>query len=575
MAEKHLKLVWKETESKYAENSPLVLTACALYKDENTAKCIAQIKWQNISDQSIASVMVGLTCYDAFGTECDKIEYRYDDLAVLPGAFFGDKNGIGIKNECVDHFEVIVKAVAYEDGDVWEGNNMVFSPIAQNPLFSIAKQRIETYEIEKRREQETLRKREQEIAERKAIEIQKAEEAKQEERKKKKKKAIGICAIAIATIGLCIAVFFVITRVFIPKSHYSNGIKLASSEEWVEAADEFDAVGDLEKYETAGDYSLIQQSYYNRGIDALNANDLFLAKISFMKARGYQDSWDKIHEVSRLIDQKYTNKIAAGSLFTLGLSEKGGIYSTGENNYHQLNLYGSGVIAIDCGADWSVGVKNNGTVVSAGYNGVDEITDISNVKSWTDIVEARGGGLHTIGLKSNGTVIGTGYKKYGQCDLSDWKDIIAIAAGSNHSVGLRSDGTVVAKGENTHGQCDTASWKNIIAIAAGSYCTVGLKSDGTVVVAGRGMQDLDYKEWRDIVGIDASHYIVVGLKADGTVVKCIDRDQTIKKTNEWKDIVAVKAGEGHIVALTKDGHVLAAGKNTFDQCDTEDWRLFS
>lgn len=575
MAEKRLKLVWKETEPQYAEDSPLVLLACALYQDESIAKSVAQIKWQNIGDQTIASVMIELTCFDAFGTICDKTEYRYDDLEVAPGNFYGDKNGIGIKKDGVDHFEVILKGVAYEDGNVWEGNdNKVFASLSQNPRFSAVRQRVEQYEIEKERKQEALRLREQEISEQKAIEAQQAKEAKQKEKEKKKKKALMICAATLITIGVCVAAFFIVTKVIIPKGHYSKGMQLASAGDWVEAANELDAAGDLEKYEAAGDYSLIQQSYYNRALKALNENDLFLAKISFMKARGYQDSWEKIREVSRTIDQKYTNKIAAGPLFTLGLSEKGSIYSTGDNNYKQLNLSGSGIIAIDCGSDWSLGVKADGTVVSAGYNGVDEITNICNVKGWTDIIEARGGGLHTIGLKSNGTVIGTGYKKHGQCDLGDWRNIIAIAAGSHHSVGLRADGTVVAKGENDYGQCDTSSWTSIIAIAAGNYCTVGLKSDGTVVVAGKYMQDLDYKEWRDIVGIDASHYIIVGLKADGTVVKCIDRDQKIKQTDDWKNIVAVKAGEGHIIALTKDGYVLAAGKDTFDQCDTDGWRLF-
>ncbi len=573
MAEKRLKLVWKETEPQYAENSPLVLMACALYHDENAAKNIAQIKWQNISSQSIASAMVELTCYDAFGTECGRTEYRYDDLVVIPGEFFGDKHGIGIKKDNVDHFEVIVKGVAYEDGSVWEGNNTVYSSLAQNPHFSVVKQRVDQFEIEKEQEQEALRKREQEIAEQEALKIQQAKEAKQKEKEKRKKKSITISVAVIALIGLCVAIFFVVTKVVLPKNHYSNGIKLASEGAWIEAANEFDDAGDIEKYQSVSDRSLIQQSYYTRGLKALDNNDLFLAKISFMKAQGYKDSWDKILSVSKMIDQKYTDKIATGPLFTLGLKETGGVESAGDNYYKQLNLSGSGIIAIDCGSDWSLGVKSDGTVVSAGYNGSDDIKNISNVKGWSDIVSARGGGLHSIGLKSNGTVVATGYTKYGQCDVGSWNNIIAIAAGSNHSVGLRADGTVVATGENHYGQCDTASWKNIIAIAAGDYCTVGLQSDGTVVVVGN-LKDQDYKQWRDIVGIDASHYIIVGLKADGTVVKCIDRDQSIKATDEWKDIVAVKAGEGHIVGLTKDGRVLAAGKNTWLQCKTENWRLF-
>lgn len=49
---------------------------------------------------------------------------------------------------------------------------------------------------------------------------------------------------------------------------------------------------------------------------------------------------------------------------------------------------------------------------------------------------------HSVGLKSDGTVMTAGDNKFGKCNVSEWCDIVAIAVGYLHKVGLISDGTI-------------------------------------------------------------------------------------------------------------------------------------
>ena len=65
--EQRLTLIDKITNPQYAEGSPLLLEACALYLDNVEKQCIAQLKWKNIGNQVIQAILIDLVCFDAFG----------------------------------------------------------------------------------------------------------------------------------------------------------------------------------------------------------------------------------------------------------------------------------------------------------------------------------------------------------------------------------------------------------------------------------------------------------------------------------------------------------------------------
>jgi len=289
--------------------------------------------------------------------------------------------------------------------------------------------------------------------------------------------------------------------------------------------------------------------------------------------------------------------IAAGDNYTVGLKNDGTVVAVGSNDSGQLNTSTwTGITAIVAGYRYTVGLKSDGTVVAVGTNTSGQL----NTASWTGITAIAAGDNHTVGLKSDGTMVGTGDMSrytncliydYGICkswgaDITAWTGIKAIAAGYNHTVGLKSDGTVVAVGMDYSGQLNTASWTGITAIAAGYINTVGLKADGTVVAVGERASytnclaydknacisySADISTWTGITSIAAKNSHTVGLKSDGKVVALGTNTSGQLNTASWTGITAIAAGYNHTVGLKSDGTVVAVGTNFSGQLNTTVW----
>ena len=74
-----------------------------------------------------------------------------------------------------------------------------------------------------------------------------------------------------------------------------------------------------------------------------------------------------------------------------------------------------------------------------------------------------------------------------------------------------------------------------------------------------------------IVAVAAGWEHTVGLKADGTVVAAGENSYGQCDVSGWRDIVAVAAGVFHTVGLKSDGTVVAVGNNGSGQCDVSGW----
>ena len=263
------------------------------------------------------------------------------------------------------------------------------------------------------------------------------------------------------------------------------------------------------------------------------------------------------------------NYISAGANHTVAIKADGTVVAVGKNGFGQCEVSDwSDIIAVSVGYAHTVGLKADGTVVAVGDNYYGQC----DVSSWSDIVAVSAEHDNTIGLKADGTVIAVGWNEYGQCEVSDWSGIVAISAGCSHTVGLKADGTVVAVGKNDYEQCDVSKWSDIVAISAGSFHTVGLKADGTVIAVG--IKDdgrCDVSGWSDIVAVSAGGLHTVGLKADGTVFAVGKNDNGQCDISDWSDIVAISAGDEHTAGLKADGTVVAVGDNACGRCNVSDW----
>jgi PASTA domain/Regulator of chromosome condensation (RCC1) repeat len=243
----------------------------------------------------------------------------------------------------------------------------------------------------------------------------------------------------------------------------------------------------------------------------------------------------------------------------------------------------SGVSAVAAGSQFSLALKNDGTVVAWGcafnYGQCNVPSGLSGVTA------IAAGHFHALAAKGDGTVVAWGCGgsfDYGQCTVpGGLSGVTAVSAGVYHSLALKDDGTVVAWGcgsGHDHGECSIpGGLTGVTAIAAGTVHSLALKSDGTVVAWGCG-NGTDLGQCTvplglsGVVAIAAAHTQSLALKSDGTVVAwgCGDFDYgQCNVPAGLTGVTAIAAGYGHSLALKSDGTVVGWGCGTnfnFGQC---------
>ena len=131
MPEQRLKELVTNRTPEYVKGCPLLLEANALYLDNVTNNCIAQLKWKNLSADTMRAVLIEIVGEDAFGQKLTPIQYQYSDLGVAKGTVFGSKTPIIIRANKTVGYTVRVKAVSYANGRVWrpEEGQETFRPL--------------------------------------------------------------------------------------------------------------------------------------------------------------------------------------------------------------------------------------------------------------------------------------------------------------------------------------------------------------------------------------------------------------------------------------------------------------
>ena len=360
---------------------------------------------------------------------------------------------------------------------------------------------------------------------------------------------------------------------------YDKAMSAFQAEKYDDAQALFSELG---SYKDSSDKVIeCKKIHYSAAKTALNKNDTDTALHEFLKAVPYEDSIVHARTIGNL-----DNKLSA-YLHTVGLRNDGTVITAGVNDvaYHNGEPAGKecqtddwiNIKKVSAGMTHTIGLRTNGTVLAAGYNEYGEC----DVSAWTNIVDVCAGKGFTVGLKSDGTVVVTDYNDDGQCNVSNWRNIIALSRGAaDHIAAIKSDGTVVAAGTNDSGQCNVSDWKNITDICTGfgffgKGFTLGLKKDGTVVAAGDNDNgQCNVSNWKDIVAVSAGHDFTVGLKSDGTVVATGYNYYGQCNVSGWKDIVAISTGFEHTVGLKSDGTLVAVGNNSAGACDVSDWKLW-
>ena len=314
--------------------------------------------------------------------------------------------------------------------------------------------------------------------------------------------------------------------------------------------------------------------------------------------------------------------LSIGRSFGLALLRPGTVMSWGENSWGQL---GDGIhtgpetchAAYEAAAGYTVGCSRTPIRVS-GLSGV---------------VSIAAGAQHSLALLSNGTVMAWGDNERGQlgdgsmsgpdhcyteqeptqCStspvpVSGLSEVTAIAAGQNYNLALLRNGTVMAWGSNGWGELGdgTSSWgddvpapvtglSGVTAIAAGGDSSLALLGNGTVMAWGAN----EFGQLGDgtltqsdvpvaVSGLSGVSAIAIGgasfaLRDDGTVMawgsnisgqlgdgtqtgptECFPLNfcsPTPVPVSELKGARAIAAGSQHTLALLSDGEAMAWGEN--------------
>lgn len=358
-------------------------------------------------------------------------------------------------------------------------------------------------------------------------------------------KKIRTAAVIIIVAALATAVGRVIA-VANHRSQYMHAETLLEVESYGEAAAAFDELGD---YGDAAERTL--DAAYRNARTLMEAGNYDEAAIAFEALGNYNDA------ETGMLDAKYQKAealLAAGNRPSAAMAF-GALGDYLDARERSFALWDEIALreTISVGNDHIIGLKTDGTVVTAGKNSYGEC----DVESWTDIIAVSTSAYYTAGLKSDGTVVLVGGDGNNKCNVDSWTDIVAVSCDNSNVVGLRSDGTVEAVGYSYRGSEKSAidSWTDLVAVytASGYF---GLKADGTVV--GTGYQDA-IRQWTDIVALSVCGMHVEGLRSDGTIVTAGHEYSGELSVGEWKNIVAFASGDNHTVGLKSDGSLVVTG----------------
>lgn len=420
-------------------------------------------------------------------------------------------------------------------------------------------------EIKTREFADREERRQQEEAQRRAIQAERTRQERQErfsQNAVQLRKALGISSkIAILVVILGIILY---NAILVPASQYQAAVQMMDDGQYEEAIAVFQDLNGYKDSELHIDScnAAIIDIRYREAVSLMNAGEYRYAITAFENLSGYADSITQIQACYYAIAEDYYRK-GDNALAAINFGKAGeyrDAYTRGWNLWNSVAV--RNIIA--AGEYHSVGIRSDGTVTVTGGGGTKR-----NVANWKDIISVAANEYFNAGLRTDGTVVCTGNGAgSGKNNANNWDGIVAIETGADFLVGLRIDGTVVCTKSS-----EVNEWENIIGIAAGNSHIVGLRADGTVIAVGWNYDgQCDVMNWRDIVAISAKENYTLGLRADGTVVAVGENDYGQCNVSRWSDVVAIAAGDTFSVGLLSNGHVVAEGKNDDGQCDVSHMR---
>ena len=344
MSERYTRL-FSLQENLYQVDSPVIIRAGALLKDNINGNVLAQLKFENITSKAIKALTVSVKPLDIKKDPLgESVTFQYLDLNQGRGTQFGAKVPVNLPDAGTRYFEAGVTEVVFEDLSVWHGSVDSWEPLEEPVKLSgewdseLQKQFLldfnhqAVYECraakdlwyctcgainhrqeekccscgltpdfmknldmnelklhrDERLEQERIaaekEKMQQEEQKRQEEERQAAERA-EEERQHKKKVTIAVAA------AVCVVAFILFMNFGVPAIKYHSAEKLAEAGSYEEAKAAFEALGDYSNSE-----EMVLEMRYQMACDLIDTGNYEEAIEALEELAEYKDIQDKINE---------------------------------------------------------------------------------------------------------------------------------------------------------------------------------------------------------------------------------------------------------------------------------------
>lgn len=354
-----------------------------------------------------------------------------------------------------------------------------------------------------------------------------------------------------------------------------------------------------------------KEQQYNEACKYMLQNKYPRAFLLFKELGDYEDSESLARECEEKWRLHLACTLSAGTRCSVGITPDNMVLLATNDPFlgkaDMLNW--NDIVSISVRGEIVIGLRSNGTVVTAKRLKDDSYDSYINTDEWTDIVAVSAGEQYVVGLRNDGTVKAASLLQpdgYGETDVTSWKNIVAIDTAWQLTVGLDQSGNVYATGCHAEelqneieisktNENENARWTDVVAISVGGSGDiyrgkghiVGLTKDGRVVAVGDndfGQCDVDEWEGEDIIAVSAGNYHTVALTKGGRVLTTqrkdchfdgVDFSDAVDQIAMWEDIVAISAGYGYTLGLKSDGTVVAAGYKNQGQADVQEWRITS
>lgn len=151
------------------------------------------------------------------------------------------------------------------------------------------------------------------------------------------------------------------------------------------------------------------------------------------------------------------------------------------------------IVEISASNSHIIGLRNDGKVLAVGESGKSYCA----VDEWEDIKSVCSVYMLSIGVRTDGTVVTAG-NNYGfsfdeEKINNEWNNVIFCEGSNGNHVGLRNDGCLIQDVDNNNDFFFTniREWSDIVYMSEGLHILIAVKSDGTILSTGTRKRTLE------------------------------------------------------------------------------------